>query len=106
MDIVCNKENNMVESFRWIGRDGNSYDPKEMETRHIFFSLRMIWNHTAPKEYKIEPYIRYKLGPRFTIQYITTAIRSLLTELQTRSDLTPYFKKCIVIMCKQQKRVE
>ena len=89
----------VTKQFMWQDRDGDMHDPANMRTSHIFFCLRMIWNHTAPVEYRIEPYQRYALNPkRFTREYTAMAIRCLMTELSKRDDLTPYFIKCLRIM--------
>jgi hypothetical protein len=37
-------------AFMWKDDDDVFHDPERMETRHIFFTLRMIWNHSALKK--------------------------------------------------------
>lgn len=83
----------LTEGFRWIDQHGEKHCVKEMTTQHIFFSLRMIWNHSAPIHMRIEPYKRYAIHR--SVEYITLAVKHLYAELETRTDLQPYFIKCL-----------
>jgi len=83
------------EGFVWIGKGGVPYLPVEMETSHLFFTVRMIWNHSAPENMKIKPYKRYLFGPTYTNEYMLSAIASLLRELCRRDDMTAYFVECL-----------
>ena len=56
-----------------------------METRHLFFSIRMIWNHLAPVRLQLEPFKRYRIY--MTREYILSRTKSMLEELSTRSDV-------------------
>lgn len=62
--------------------------PSEMQTRHLFFTLRMIWNHSMPKEWEIgyEPR-RYKFGPEYHEGYMRQAVAQIGLELTTRDDI-------------------
>ena len=89
-------EKNMpVGSFLWRDRRWNLTPVKDMTTQHLFFTLRMVWNHSAPQAYRIEPYKRYHFGTFYTNKYIRDATRSIALELSTRADLTPYFISCL-----------
>ncbi len=79
--------------YMWRDKHCDFHDPKEMETRHVFFTLRMIWNHHAPLEARIEPYKRYRFDPFYTNEYLSQSIKVLMTELATRKDIVPYFSK-------------
>jgi len=57
--MKIDKRNKLKHKYMWRDTDGHFHDPKSMETRHVFFTLRMIWNHHAPLEARIEPYRRY-----------------------------------------------
>jgi hypothetical protein len=98
MNKVILHNNTVVETFKWKDKDDNFHNPQDMHTRHIFFTLRMIWNHIAPHEMRIEPYKRYRFGKFYTAEYIKESIKVLYAELRTRNDLTPYFKKCLEII--------
>lgn len=85
----------MTRKFMWRDTQHNFHRPQDMETRHLFMTLRMIWNHTAPYEYRIEPYRRYSFGPFYSTEYMQQAVISLSAELATREDLEPYWQKCL-----------
>jgi hypothetical protein len=59
-----------------------------METSHLFRSMRMIWNHTAPAPYQL-PGGRYRLGPRFTPEYRRQAFVELAEVWFLREDRDP-----------------
>ena len=84
--------------FEWRDQKGVFHKVTEMETRHLFFTLRMVWNHSAPDDLKIEPFKRYRFGDFYTPEYIVAAVRSISLELGTREDLTPYFRKNLTFM--------
>lgn len=73
--------------FRWQTQDGLRLKPIDMDTRHLYMTVRMLWNHTMPVEFKLGPYHRYQLGDRFTEEYIKLSFRVLMSELVTRPDI-------------------
>lgn len=100
-DVVVSfklKDKDDLGSFRWKDRDDVFHNPECMETRHIFFTLRMIWNHSAPKEMVIKPYKKYVFDDYYTKDYMIEAVKHLSYELSKRSDLSPYFVKCLLII--------
>lgn len=67
-----------------------------MDTRHLFFTLRMIWNHSAPEPLKLHPFKRYKFNRRtYTDEYMLTAVRVMLHELRKRRDKLPAWERQI-----------
>lgn len=95
-------------SFRWRTNGGEFLYPKDMTTKHLFYTLRMIWNHSMPDEARSENYIKHNFGPFYTQKYIEDAVRYIGKELQTRNDLrnewkdelakfTSYFTKMIEV---------
>lgn len=91
-------DNTPALNWQWKDTNDNFHHPRDMETRHVFFTLRMIWNHVVPKEMQIEPFKRYRFSSFYTQEYMEEAVRVLSAELSTRNDLTPYYKKCIQII--------
>lgn len=77
----------LADAFRWETQHGVKIQPKDMTTTHLFYSLRMIWNHTAPGHLQLRPFRRYTFSERFTAEYCKRAVRALIQELATRSDL-------------------
>ena len=77
--------------FQWMDKYYVQHYPKDMATHHLFYTLRMIWNHTVPEDMKIKPYKHYRLDPNaYNKEYLITAIRALGEELARRNDTELY----------------
>jgi hypothetical protein len=74
--------------FRWRDRQGQFHEPRDMETRHLFHTVSMIWNHVMPDDAATHEFRRYQFSPFYTASYMQRAVRALLAELLTRTDLT------------------
>lgn len=99
--IELSKTNAQIDrQFIWRDKDGFGHLISNMETRHLFYVLRMVWNHSAPENLKIEPYQRYNFGSHYTASYMKDAVLNISNELQTRKDLTPYFGDCLTFMAR------
>lgn len=72
--------------FVWVTQDGEEMRPSEMKTTHLFYSLRMIWNHTAPPALQL-PGGRYNGPQHWPIARRRAAVAALLDELTRRDDL-------------------
>ena len=105
MNNLSKHTKNKLTHFMWKDSKEIFYRPEDMKTKHIFFTLRMIWNHAVPKDMQILPYKKYSFGSFYTKEYIKRAIKDLLSELSKRDDLTPYFKKCLTLMLKHRKMI-
>ena len=78
--------------WRWRDRSGEFHRPAHMETRHLYFTVRMIWNHTMPEQYRFKGYKRYKFRSFYTEAYMVEAVYALSKELFQRDDLTDEMK--------------
>lgn len=80
----------LVPGWRWRSRDGTMHDPTQMETRHLFHTLRMIWNNWMPRHMHVGKRIQYyRFQPKFyPDSYMAEAIIHCWNELQQRDDLT------------------
>lgn len=76
-------------NFKWKTKNNQFLLPRKMETRHLFYTLRMIWNHTMPEQARLNPYRHYRFGDFYSIEYIQKAIINIGRELLGRDDLTP-----------------
>lgn len=83
---------NKAFKFEWKDRDNNFYYVENMTTSHLFFTLRMIWNHTMPEEAKLRPYIKYRFGSYYKEKYMLDAVINIFHELEKRHDLKPKWK--------------
>ena len=64
------------------------HQPKDMGTSHIFYTIRMIWNHTVPEHLKIRPFRGYNFSPFYTVEYMEQAMAVLSEELARRGSLS------------------
>lgn len=73
----------------WYGNNGTSYIIPEMETSHLFYCIRMVWNCTMPPHmtYGIRRPTNWILNPHM-LPYYKDVLPSLFTELAKRNDLT------------------
>lgn len=76
-----------MKEFIWITQKGDRLKLSEMNTIHIFYALRMIWNHSVPAMYKLEGG-RYNLNSqKWTNEYRRNAVFHLSQELIKRNNL-------------------
>lgn len=84
--------------FVWLSREGEPHQVSAMATRHLFYTLRMIWNYSAPQSLRIHPYRRYVFSPQYTPDYIAEATRAIALELYRREDRTPWMDETLGFM--------
>lgn len=83
-----------IDNFLWRTAKEGWIKPSMMETRHLFFSLRMVYNNFVPKQYRHPPVRLYYFDRQiYTNKYMKVAIEAFIIELSKRDDLTPYYKK-------------
>ncbi len=85
-------ENTIVKPFMWkvnVFHGGGELSVDEMETKHLFYTFLMIWNHSAPKKLRIWEKRKYDFGPHYTPEYMFEAFKNMLFELTKRKDLGP-----------------
>ena len=90
--------NDIRTQFLWKDSKDRFHDPKKMRTGHLFFTLRMIWNHSMPEQMKLRPYIEHTFSEYYTAEYTITAINVIGRELLTRQDLLPEWEKDLNFM--------
>lgn len=75
-----------VREFIWTQQDGTPIAVSEMKTTHLFYALRMIWNHTVPPPFQL-PGGRYNGPQNWSVKKRREAVRAFLVELSHRDDL-------------------
>lgn len=76
--------------WRWLAADGRLFAPPQMETRHLFNMVVMIWNHSMPGNAATHDFIRHRFNPEtHGPRELRTAVAMMLPELAKRDDLTP-----------------
>jgi hypothetical protein len=78
--------------FVWKMQTGETISVKEMRTSHLFYVVRMIFNHSAPPVYQIPGCRSYNGPQRWTLNRRRRAVKAMLDELAVRSsaDLAPW----------------
>lgn len=94
--------------YRWRDRFGELHLPEDMETRHLFHVLRMIWDHSMPKKWQTTYLNRYRFPAYYTVEYMATSIKMIFLELINRNDLTAEMHYWIAHMwrCFADKEIE
>lgn len=86
-----NMEKSLIDPrFKWkTSNDNNFISPKDMHSKHLFYTWLMIWNHSAPKELRIWDTHKYVFNSFYTNEYMLSAFANLYFELKKRTDLGP-----------------
>ena len=98
--------------FAWKDKDNNYHQIHDMETRHLFYILKMIWNHSMQDDFKLKPYKKYYFSDFYTEKYMIDAVRSILPELLMRNDLDDdwkyqldFMQDCLIKLHEREKLV-
>lgn len=89
-NLVLRQSYGIDKKWRWRQGNGAGWiHPKDMETRHVFYTIRMIWNHSVPPQMRVgKNYRMYSgFGPEYTRDYMKSAVVHLMHELSTRKDM-------------------
>lgn len=91
--------------YQWRDRSGNFHHPGEMETRHIYYTVCMIWNHTMPVKTRPD-YRRYEFSWYYTNDYMKLSVIMLVKELFRRDDILPEWKATLDMIYSYVKQTE
>lgn len=70
----------------WRDRHGERHRPAQMETGHVFNTMKMIWNNLVPIEFHVGHNPRlYHFGPHYTKDYMVKAIYQMGHQLTQRT---------------------
>ncbi len=70
----------------WRTQDNELIPYSQMRTSHLFFALRMIWNHTAPVKWQVQGG-RYYGPERWSLAVRQRKVKALVAELNRRKPL-------------------
>lgn len=75
----------------WVTQEGDDIRIPDMNTHHMFFAIRMIFNHSVPAEHATGPHKRYRLHDHAPAlrRFILVA---MLQELVKRTDLAAWMR--------------
>ena len=83
----------VAKPWKWRDTHATFHSPARMGTQHLFFTLRMIWNHRMPAAARIPGCPVHTFHPHYTDEYFKEAILHLSVELVKRTDMTPTWQK-------------
>lgn len=86
--IKLKLSNTEANNFLWRDRTGLMHYIDDMSTTHLFYTLRMVWNHSMPKEMHIGGNTqKYVFTNFYTSQYMMQACFYIILALNNRTDL-------------------
>jgi hypothetical protein len=78
-------------NFRWVTsrlRGEHELRVTEMKTNHLYYALRMIWNHTVHTEWQLgDTFVKYTFSEGAGWPRLNAAVPELFYELVKRTDL-------------------
>ncbi len=89
--LQLDKSRELTTGWKWRSKNGTFRSPTSMETTHLFYVLRMIWNHTMPQQAWVRtpgrPINFYIFSDFYTVEYMKDAIHHIWAELSNRTDI-------------------
>lgn len=83
----------------WLTSAGRKTKIEEMDTCHLFYTLRLVWNTLMPRPLSVGTYKAVYFQPDlYTPEYWTSVLPDMYSELQSRSDLPARYKKQLANM--------
>lgn len=93
MNAIQTAANNLPDSpWVWRTHDGMRLTPDQMKTTHLFYTLRMIWNHRMPAEAHVGYNVK-RWNLTMPDSYLAEAIVRMADVLSRRSDLPSWMQR-------------
>lgn len=90
--------------YVWRDAYQNSYLLCDMETDHLFYTLKMAWNQMVEEKYHIQPFKEYDFLGMYSNEYFKEGIYAIIKELRNREDLFDDFKPHIKFIIESIKK--
>jgi hypothetical protein len=84
--------------FHWRMNGGELVQPANMQSTHLFYVVRMVWNNCCPPDKRVGKVKLYEFGPTYTTAYMRLAVRAMLEELAKRRDLPQWCRGELALM--------
>lgn len=81
-----------MQEYKWRDSRGQFHKIDDMETRHLFHVVRMVWDHSMPHEFQTNFLNRYRFPEFYHESYMALTVRLMLPVLFNRRDLEPYMQ--------------
>lgn len=88
-EILVPSHLSLVSEYKWRDRRGILHRVDDMETKHMFHVVRMVWDHSMPSGHQTSFPRRYRFPEFYTEAYMALTVRLMLPTLFVRRDLTP-----------------
>ena len=85
-EIQRSHEFALAKEYEWRDKQGIFHKIDNMETRHLFHVVRMVWDHSMPREWQTKWRRRYHFPPFYSFDYMALTIRLMLPALLHRRD--------------------
>lgn len=72
------------QKFIWETDRGELIAPEDMATEHLFYAVRMLFNHTYPPAFRIGEFKRHRNVFKWPLDYREQALLALAIELRGR----------------------
>ena len=79
---------------KWIKSDGTTQNLADMDTCHLFYTLRLVWNSMMPRPLSIGTFKSVLFRPDlYTSEYWSKCLPAMFDELHSRTDLPERYKE-------------
>lgn len=86
--VVKSKPKKVFDNTLWCTSAGAKMSPADMETKHIYSTIRLLWNSYMPRPLSVGTYKAVWFNPElYTAEYLSAIIPALYSELLTRDNL-------------------
>lgn len=85
--------------IKWITSNGEQTALIDMDTRHLFYTLRLLYNSFMPRDLSIGTYKQSYFTPSlYTSKYLTQLTPAMYEELHSRADLSYFYRQQLADM--------
>lgn len=83
-EILPEISKQVISDFSWRDRTGVFHKVEDMDSRHLYYTVMMIWNHSVPEIIKFRPFREHVFSSFYTGRYMLDAVVIMLKELSLR----------------------
>jgi hypothetical protein len=79
---------------KWIKSDGTAQNMTDLDTCHLFYTLRLVWNSMMPRPLSVGTFKSVLFKPDlYTSEYWSKCLPAMFNELHSRTDLPKRYKE-------------
>lgn len=85
--------------IKWITSNGEKTALTDMDTKHLFYTLRLLYNSFMPRDLSIGTYKQSYFTPSlYTSEYLLQLVPKMYGELISRTDLSYFYQQQLANM--------